>query len=123
MNKSLIGIERALIVKQPHISRILDGSKTLEMRRTGTNVRGRIGLIEQGTGLIVGTCIIENSFYFLPSDLPKHFKKHCIDYEEHPEFKIYCHGWELSNAKAIKPVPYKHPMGAVIFVRSEAWDK
>lgn len=46
--------DRALIVRQPWIDLILSGKKTWEMRGAKINVRGRIGLIEQGTGLIFG---------------------------------------------------------------------
>lgn len=120
----LAGIERALIVKQPHISKILSGEKTLEMRSTSTNVRGRIALIEQGTGLIVGKCFLENSFEYFTFDLskPKLRRMHCIDYEAHPEYKRYKHGWLLSDAEVIEPIPYTHPQGAVIWVKSEAWE-
>ena len=47
-------MERALIIRQPWIGKILDGSKTWEMRGRPTSIRGRIGLIEQGSGMIVG---------------------------------------------------------------------
>ena len=52
-------MDRALIVRQPWIDLILSGEKTWEMRSRPTNVRGRIGLIEQGTGLIVGECFLD----------------------------------------------------------------
>lgn len=54
-------MERALIVRQPWIEKILSGEKTWEMRSKRTLVRGRIGLIEQGTGLIVGECDLIHS--------------------------------------------------------------
>ena len=47
-------MNRGLIIKQPWIELILSGKKTWEMRSRPTHIRGKIGLIEQGTGLIVG---------------------------------------------------------------------
>jgi hypothetical protein len=49
---------RGLIVRQPHIDRILDGKKTWEIRGSKTAVEGRIALIQGGSGLIVGECEI-----------------------------------------------------------------
>ena len=49
-------IDRALLVRTPHVDRILAGRKTWEIRGSRTAVRGPIGLVKSGSGLIVGTC-------------------------------------------------------------------
>ena len=51
-------MERALIIQKPWVDLILDNIKIWEMRSTKTNVRGKIGLIEAGSGLIVGEAIL-----------------------------------------------------------------
>ena len=43
-----------LLIRAPWINRILDRSKTWEIRGSHTYKEGRIGLIESGTGTVVG---------------------------------------------------------------------
>lgn len=45
---------KAIVIREPYISLILDGKKTWEMRSTRANYRGRVGLIKQGSGHVVG---------------------------------------------------------------------
>lgn len=45
---------KALIIDEPWISRMLDGSKTWEMRSRSTENRGRFALIRKGSGQVVG---------------------------------------------------------------------
>jgi hypothetical protein len=47
---------RGLLIRSPWIEEILRGRKTWEIRGSNTNIRGRIGLIRSGSGLVVGTC-------------------------------------------------------------------
>ena len=44
----------ALLIRSPWVNKILDGSKTWEIRGRSVSKRGRIGLIESGTGTVVG---------------------------------------------------------------------
>ncbi len=43
-----------LLIRVPWIDKILDGSKTWKIRGSQTAKRGRIGLIESGTGTVAG---------------------------------------------------------------------
>ena len=43
-----------LLIRAPWIDKILDGSKTWEIRGSNTYKAGHIGLIESGTGTVVG---------------------------------------------------------------------
>ena len=52
-------MERALIIKKEWVDKILSGGKTWEMRSTKTTVTGVIGLIESGSGLLVGEATLE----------------------------------------------------------------
>lgn len=111
---------KCLIIKKEHLDRILDGSKTWEMRSRMTKVRGTIGLIESGSGLIVGECEIVGCF-----DLSNHVNISKIYRHKHrvgePEKLIkWNKAWRLKNAiRYDEPIPYKHPQGAVIWVNVE----
>ena len=47
-------ITKALIIADPWIGYLLDGTKTWEMRSSGAAHRGWLGLIRKGTGAIYG---------------------------------------------------------------------
>ncbi|WEJ62188.1 ASCH domain-containing protein [Thiomicrorhabdus lithotrophica] len=110
-------IERALIIKQPWIDLILSGKKTWEMRSRPTHIRGKIGLIEQGTGLIVGEADLFGVVEFQDIDLLASLShNHCIYDEE--TLEKWNTAWMLKNAKRYdKPTPYNHPQGAVVWVK------
>ena len=110
-------ITRGLIIRQPWIGRILDGSKTWEMRSAPTKVRGRIALIEQGSGTIVGECCIVGCPQ--PSIPIERFTAWHQVYNR-DLLKKWRHPWELEQVKRYdKPIPYKHPQGAVVWVDLE----
>lgn len=72
-------ITSALIIREPWIGLILDGRKTWEMRSHATTKRGVIGLIRQGSGLIVGTARIVDS---LPALTRANYMDHAHCHEE-----------------------------------------
>lgn len=96
---------KAISIKQPHISRIIRGEKTLEIRSWPTKVRGDVLLCASASpkidGLPVGQalCIAEivNCRPFGKKDA----EKACCKYE--PGY----FAWELSNIRIIKPFPVK----------------
>jgi hypothetical protein len=49
---------RGLLIRSPHIEKILRGEKIWEIRGSRTSVRGPIALIRSGSGEVVGTCEI-----------------------------------------------------------------
>lgn len=110
-------ITSALIVKQPYIDLILIGEKTWEMRAQPCKKRGVIGLIEQGTGLIVGQVEIIDSPGPVTAASAKYFAhKHRI--EDLTLLQKWRYPWVLSNAKRYeKPIPYTHPLGAQKWVK------
>lgn len=110
-------LERALIIRQPHIGHILDGLKSWEMRSSPTRIRGRIGLIEAGSGMIVGEAELVRV-----QQAPKTFRARHMTRAYH-KISVYrlmdkwCWAWVLENAvRYDNPIPYKHPKGAVIWV-------
>lgn len=110
--------DRALIIGEPWISKILSHEKTWEMRSRKTNIRGRIGLIRKGSGLIVGDAYLSNSVTIIKNKLHVVSQYHCIDYNSNQELLKYHVAWELMSVnKYDKPIPYEHPRGAVIWVK------
>lgn len=108
---------KALIVKQPWIDYLLNGEKVWEIRSSNSNIRGTVGLIQSGTGKIFGTIelvdsiLLDEQTYFSSKD------KHCIptDGKTMPYKKT--HAWVMKNPKRFEtPIPYNHPLGAVIWV-------
>lgn len=110
-------MERALIVRKEWLDKILDGSKVWEMRSTPTKIRGKVGLIEAGSGLIVGECEIVDSLLALrPWEYEMTQPHHQVD--NHDLLEKWCHPWWLKNAKRYDdPIPYEHKKGAVVWVR------
>jgi len=112
---------RGLLIRSPWIEKILTGRKSWEIRGSNTNIRGRIGLIRSGSGLIVGTCDLVGAEGPLSlAELRRNVSKHKIPLSELqgrlPYKKTFA--WVLRDAKPLrKPVPYKHPPGAIIWVK------
>jgi len=98
---------------------ILVGEKTWEIRGGNINIREKIGLIESGTGFVVGECEVVDSFEIKKESWLCTFRRHQICKKDFMEMEYDIpHAWVLRNAKRYdKPIPYKHPQGAVIWVR------
>lgn len=112
---------KCLIIKQPWIELILSGKKTWEMRSRPTNIRGRIGLIEQGTGLIVGEAELTDCMESI-TNFDIGYCQHLHKIEDIELLEKWHIPWVLENAKRYeKPIPYKHPQGAVVWVNVEKW--
>ena len=118
----------ALILKEPHLSRILDGSKVWEIRSSHTHRRGRIALARSGSGLLFGTVSITGSLGPLSFDelldadgLPVEQRMDirrsgCLPYQR-KDGGSRTYAWVLSDPVLFEtPRPYHHPQGAVIFV-------
>ncbi len=114
---------KGLIIRQPWIEMILDGTKTWEMRSERTALRGPIALIEKGSGLVVGTATLSDSLPPLsPEDMGACRTNHRIPAEISGEvgFKWFT-PWVLTEVRRLaRPVPYVHRSGAVIWVELDA---
>ena len=71
-------MKRALIIKKNWLDKIFDEGKTWEMRSRNTKIRGKIGLIESGTGLIVGEAKIVDTLRMKHDELVKQTDKHHV---------------------------------------------
>lgn len=113
---------RALLIRRPWIDKILDGEKTWEIRGSRTSVGGQIGLIASGSGTVVGVCDLSGCIGPLTAD---EFRKNAKKAGKRPSevtlgYYRQTYAWVLKNARRLqRPVPYKHPSGAVIWVRLE----
>jgi len=109
-------MDRALIIRKFWLDKIFDEGKIWEMRSTKTNVTGKIGLIESGTGLIIGEANLIGCSHIPIKPNDKYFDKHKV---EDTELLIkWRYPWILSDAKRYdNPIPYKHKKGAVIWVK------
>ena len=107
---------KALIIKQPWIDYILDGRKVWEIRGSNTKIRGKIALIQSGSGLIIGECELMDSIPLDERTYKQGKEFHRIpNTETLPYKKTYA--WVIANAiRYDSPKPYKHPNGAIIWV-------
>lgn len=114
-----------LLIREPWIGLILSGRKTWEMRTTGCRKRGRVALIRAGSGLVVGVAEIVGSLD--PLDTLDAYAAgepyHAIGpAEQRAAFEgNWRTPWILRNVLALpRPVPYRHPSGAVTWVTLDA---
>lgn len=82
-----------LFVKAPFAGWIVDNIKIIEYRTRETYIRGRIGIIESGTGTVIGDTLLNDCVF-------------------DPELGLYT--WALRNARRYTtPVPFEHKRGYV----------
>lgn len=106
---------KALIIKAQWLDKIFNHGKTWEMRSARTKTRGKIQLIESGTGMIVGECEITGYHEVKKEDFEKTIIHHKVD--DFLLLEKWKWAWHISNViKYNKPIHYKHPQGAVIWV-------
>lgn len=113
-----LGFDRALVVQSHWCNLILEGVKPWEMRSSKTKVRGIIGLIESGSGLIVGKVNLTDSLEAIPErEFFNHTEKHQITNSLIATSK-WKYPWVLDCATRFDtPIQYCHPKGAVIWVK------
>lgn len=113
-----------LIIKPEPLKKILNGSKTWEMRSAPTSRRGPIALIEKGGRRIVGVAYITSVQGPLTDQVMQasvHLHGITPDRLELPEVQKYRYAWVLSNIKTLHPpVPFSPRNGAVTFVNLNA---
>lgn len=116
-------ITKGLVIDDPWITYILNGSKTWEMRSSVTAQRGWVGLIRKGTGEVHGIArVVGCGAALSETAMLKTIERHQI-----PERMIrsgaaskWVVPWELANVIRLpQPVPYRHRNGAVIWVGLE----
>jgi len=107
----------SLIIKKEHLDKIFDEDKIWEIRGSRTHKRGLIGLIQSGSGKVVGECYLVDCVGPLTKDeFTSHSDKHKslnVDLSYKNTF-----AWVLKDAERYsEPKPYSHPKGAIIWVK------
>ncbi len=88
---------RCLCVRPPYARAIVTGAKIEEYRSRPTRIRGRVGIIECGSGAIIGDAVLYD----------------CTERDGGWEYV-----WHLRGARCYAaPVAYRHPLGAVVWVK------
>ena len=105
---------KILIIKEPWIDLIRHRQKTMEIRGMKCKKRGTVYLAKSRSKHIFGSVEITDCKGPMSKDEFAFEKtRHLCD--ETPYQKTY--GWCLKNPVLFeKPIPYKHPLGAVIWV-------
>lgn len=107
----------ALIIQKPWINYILEGKKIWEIRGAYTKKRGKIELIQSKAGLVVGCCELVDCIKLDIATYKKSKEKHCITNTLNLPYKS-TYAWILANPVKYKvPKKYKHPNGAVVWVK------
>jgi hypothetical protein len=113
-----MNITKALIIKKEWLHLIFENKKTVEIRSSNTNIRGRIALIESKSSLILGECILSDSFQVNDLNIESVLKNSCLK-SKSEIFSMYSkpYAWKLENTiKYENPIKYNHPKGAIIWI-------
>lgn len=119
-----MNITKGLIIDDPWIGYILDGSKTWEMRSTGASHRGWFALIRKGTGAVWGVArLVDSGAPLSPDEMVTSYDKHRIpaDMIRSGQVAKWNTPWKLADVRKLdSPVPYRHKSGAVTWVALDA---
>lgn len=109
---------RAIVIREPYCSRILNGNKLWEIRGSRTNIRERIALIAGGTGTVIGTAELVDCIGVLSlTDLELAFQENKIGSDELSLSYKNTYAWVMNDPVLFStPIKYEHPQGAVIWV-------
>ena len=113
---------RGLLVRDPYASQLLDGQKIWEIRGRSTHIRGPILIIKSGTGQLFGTADLVRVLG--PLELEDLVDASELPPQEREEFRrsglpyAKTCAYVFSNPRRFqRPRPYRHPSGAVTWVR------
>ena len=116
--KEPIHISSGLMVMETWVNKLLVpvSPKTWELRGSRTNKRGWVGLIQSGSGLIVG--IGKLAGFTGPLSLEQYLdsaERHKVHDQALPYKRTFAWVFEATH-RLTEPIPYVHPPGAVIWV-------
>jgi hypothetical protein len=113
---------RGLLVRDPYASQLLNGEKVWEIRGRPTQIRGPVVIIKSGTGLAFGTANLVRVLG--PLDLDDLVRAPELPHEEREELRrdglpyAKTYTYVFTNPRWFeRPIPYRHPSGAVTWVR------
>lgn len=114
-----LALSHGLIIRQPWLDRILDGQKAWEIRGTNTQIRGSIGLIQSGSGRVVGVVQLVDVQRLSSEAFHASVAHHTIT-DWAPQSLPYptCYAWVVEDPIRLpEPIAYTHPRGAMRWVR------
>ena len=121
--ESRVRLSKGLVIASPWISLILSGQKDWEMRGRGTDHRGWFALIWKGMGEVYGVSkLIDVRPSLNEEEMIANFDRHRIPEESIRAGEVagWTTPWVLSDVIRLpRPVRYKHPSGAVTWVKLE----
>jgi predicted transcriptional regulator len=106
---------RCLKIKDEWINMILSGSKTWEIRRRNTKIRGRIALGSMKTKRVVGYATIVDSIEMTVEELKKHNDKHQTNdfLDNYAKRRKTLFAWALKDIEIEKkPKVYSYSTGS-----------
>lgn len=109
-----------LIIKKEHLDKILrsEDPKTLELRGRRTKKVGWIGLIQSGSGKITAIARLIGCKKIEYKDFKSMYDEHKYDDSLRPIKYKKLYGWKFDEVRILnEPIPYKHPKGAIIWVK------
>ncbi len=113
-------VPRALIVRRPWADMIASGVKRWEIRGTSTSLRGPMAIAAAGSGTIVGVCSLAGVLGPLTAEEYQEAWRLWGGAEgtQGPLPYLRTYAWVLTQARPLDPpIPYRHPAGAVIWVK------
>ena len=115
----------ALLVREPWVSLLCQGTKTWELRGSRTLKLGRVALVASGTGgwVVGGATLVGCHGPLSATQLAAAEALHCVPGGGATSFRRYkeIFAWEFAHAsRAEAPLRYEHPAGAVIWVNLPA---
>ena len=111
---------RGLLLRQPWVDRILDGSKTWELRAHATRKRGTIFLVDvSGENWVVRGCVdIVDTVRLTRRQFTQGRHRHLVDPYRAREHR---HAWVLARPRRLRtPIVIRKKRGAVIWLRLPA---
>jgi len=118
-----MNITKGLVVADPWIGYLLDGTKTWEMRSKRVSFRGWFGLIRKGTSAVYGVArLVDVCPALSVQEMIDAYDKHRIPEEmiQSGEVSKWTTPWVLSDIRKLpRPISYNHPYGAVSWVELE----
>ena len=113
-------LTKGLVIDDPWIGYILDGSKNWEMRSTSTTLRGWFALIRKGSGAVFGVArLVDCGAALTVSEMLSSTAHHQISDAMIRSGAVakWNRPWKLADVRVLRaPVPYTHKPGAVTWV-------
>ena len=110
---------RGLILREKYIRLILSGSKTWEIRRTNTRIRGTVALLYRG--MLYGFVDIVDSFPLSVDELKTRVDKHGVEpgfVERYAAGRRVLYVWVVAEPLPLpRPVPVRYARGAQVWAQ------